>query len=208
MWANSHSIINLLLYIYMYILLILFLWTILTRNTHITYLGVEFFIFTLNWILWAFGSGSGSVVLCCHWFFKNFGHCYFKNISVLFLLCSPSYIPITHMLYLLKFPSSPQIFYSPHFLFFFFPFNLKNQKYKQKQFTSFSQPHSYLWQPQICTFDVYKCFSFWPHCMAHGNLVLQPGIELVPLQWKLRVLTTGPQGKSLYKLIFKYFIQI
>lgn len=77
---------------------------------------------------------------------------------------------------------STDILFTSFSFFFFFPFNLKNQKYKQKQFTSFSQPHSYLWQPQICTFDVYKCFSFWPHCMAHGNLVLQPGIELVPLQ--------------------------
>ena len=29
------------------------------------------------------------------------------------------------------------------------------------------------------------------------DLISQPGIELVPLYWKGRVLTTGPQGKSL-----------
>ena len=35
-------------------------------------------------------------------------------------------------------------------------------------------------------------FSFWPHCVAYGILVLQPGIEPEPLHWKGRVLTTGP----------------
>ena len=35
-----------------------------------------------------------------------------------------------------------------------------------------------------------------PHGM--WDLISQPGIELVPLYWKGRVLTTGPQGKSLW----------
>ena len=37
---------------------------------------------------------------------------------------------------------------------------------------------------------------FWPYCMACGISVPQPGIKPCPLQWKHRVLTTGPPGKS------------
>ena len=39
---------------------------------------------------------------------------------------------------------------------------------------------------------------FWPRHVACGFLVPQPGIEPVatPLQWKHRVLTTGPPGMS------------
>ena len=44
-------------------------------------------------------------------------------------------------------------------------------------------------------------FFFWPQWAACGILVPQPGIELVPLQWKRRVLTTGPPGKSLMAVI-------
>ena len=36
---------------------------------------------------------------------------------------------------------------------------------------------------------------FWLHCTACGILVSRPGIEPVPLNWKRRVLTTGPPGK-------------
>ena len=35
-------------------------------------------------------------------------------------------------------------------------------------------------------------------CGAFGILVPQPGIKLMPLQWKLRVLTIEPPGKSHY----------
>ena len=40
--------------------------------------------------------------------------------------------------------------------------------------------------------------SFWLlfGCATCGILVPRPGIEPVPLQWKLEVLTTGPPGKS------------
>lgn len=31
---------------------------------------------------------------------------------------------------------------------------------------------------------------FWPHLLAYGLLVLQPGMETAPLQWELRVLIT------------------
>ena len=40
-------------------------------------------------------------------------------------------------------------------------------------------------------------FQFWPGCMAYETLVPRPGIEPRPQQWKQRVLTTGPAGKSL-----------
>ena len=38
-------------------------------------------------------------------------------------------------------------------------------------------------------------FLFWPHQTARG-ISLDQGSNLSPLQWKLRVLTTGPLGKS------------
>ena len=48
-------------------------------------------------------------------------------------------------------------------------------------------------------------FLVTPHGM--WDLISQPGIELVPLYWKGRVLTTGPQGKSLdYLDSFIYLI--
>ena len=37
--------------------------------------------------------------------------------------------------------------------------------------------------------------------MAGGIIVHPPGIEPVPLQWKYRVLTTGPPGKSLIQSV-------
>ena len=43
-------------------------------------------------------------------------------------------------------------------------------------------------------FCLFVCF--WPHSVAWGILVPWPGIEPVPLQWKHRVLTTGPPGNS------------
>ena len=43
---------------------------------------------------------------------------------------------------------------------------------------------------------IHQSFFFWPHCMVYMTLILQPGIELCPLQWKLAVLTTGLPGKS------------
>ena len=39
-------------------------------------------------------------------------------------------------------------------------------------------------------------FFFWPRRAACRILVLQPGIEPRPLQWKCQVLTTGPPGNS------------
>ena len=39
-------------------------------------------------------------------------------------------------------------------------------------------------------------FLFWSHCEACRFLVPWPGIEPVPLQWKLGVPLTGPSGKS------------
>ena len=45
-------------------------------------------------------------------------------------------------------------------------------------------------------FFLFVCFTFWPCHVACGTLVLWPGIDLVALQWKLRVLTTGPPEKS------------
>ena len=45
-------------------------------------------------------------------------------------------------------------------------------------------------------FLILKFYVFWPSSVTCGILVLQPGMEPVPLHWKLRVLTTGPLGKS------------
>ena len=50
-------------------------------------------------------------------------------------------------------------------------------------------------------------FGFWLHLAAKTNtlqdLVPQPGTEVVAPQWKHRVLTTGPPGKSLSPIILK-----
>ena len=45
-------------------------------------------------------------------------------------------------------------------------------------------------------------FTFWLCLEARGILVPRPGIEPVPLQWKHRVPTTGPSGKSCTYLFF------
>ena len=50
-------------------------------------------------------------------------------------------------------------------------------------------------------------FFFQPCDEVCGVLVPQLGIELVPLQWKLGVLTTGPPGKSPH-LYFKILIYL
>ena len=42
-------------------------------------------------------------------------------------------------------------------------------------------------------------FVFWPCCVIHG-------IEPAPLQWKLRVLTTGQPQKSLFCAFFDCFV--
>ena len=39
-------------------------------------------------------------------------------------------------------------------------------------------------------------FTFWPCCVACRQLVFQPGIQPMALQWKCEVLTTRPPGKS------------
>ena len=43
-------------------------------------------------------------------------------------------------------------------------------------------------------------FFFWQCGAARRILVPRPGSNLCPLQWKLRVLTTGPPGKSPFYL--------
>ena len=45
-------------------------------------------------------------------------------------------------------------------------------------------------------------FSFWPHHSPCRILVLWPGIEPRPQQWKHRVLTTGPPGNFLPPSMF------
>ena len=45
-------------------------------------------------------------------------------------------------------------------------------------------------------------FFFWPCSTACGILVPNQGSNPCPLQWKPRVLTTGPTGKSLNSKIF------
>ena len=39
--------------------------------------------------------------------------------------------------------------------------------------------------------------TFWPHCMAGGILVPQPGIKPWSMAVKVQVLTTGLPGNSL-----------
>ena len=42
-------------------------------------------------------------------------------------------------------------------------------------------------------------FFFWPHDMARGILVSQPGIEPTSHEWKHGILTTGSSGNFLLK---------
>ena len=53
---------------------------------------------------------------------------------------------------------------------------------------------------QVCLF----VSIFWQHHAACGILVPQPGIELHPLHWQHRVLTTEPPGKSQGCIFFFY----
>ena len=55
--------------------------------------------------------------------------------------------------------------------------------------------------PFLSFFSFLLFFFFWPHRMACGILVPQPGNEPWPWQWKHQVLTTGPPGNS-HKLLF------
>ena len=50
----------------------------------------------------------------------------------------------------------------------------------------------------ICVFSAFEFLfvSFWLYHVACEILVLRPGIEPMPLQWKCRVLATGPPKKS------------
>ena len=53
-------------------------------------------------------------------------------------------------------------------------------------------------------------FFFWPHSITCRVLISQPETEPFPCQWKPRVLTTGPPGKSpivliTYMLVFSNF---
>ena len=50
---------------------------------------------------------------------------------------------------------------------------------------------------EMSIFILIYLFTFWLHSAACRILVPQPG-NPHPLHWKLRVLTTGPPGKSLY----------
>ena len=54
------------------------------------------------------------------------------------------------------------------------------------------------------SFMVACIFFFWLHPTACGILVPQPGIKLMPPALEGRVLTTGPLGKSVSYLIFKF----
>ena len=53
----------------------------------------------------------------------------------------------------------------------------------------------YLFNKSFCSLT--QALSFWSCQVACGILVTQPEIKSVPLQWKLRDLTTGYPGKSL-----------
>ena len=61
--------------------------------------------------------------------------------------------------------------------------------------------------PNLFSFFLRIAFTFLLHLFiyflatARGILIPQPGIEPCPLQWKRRVLTTGPLGKSLSVLL-------
>ena len=43
---------------------------------------------------------------------------------------------------------------------------------------------------------LFYLFIFWPRCQHGGTDFPDWGLNLGPLHWKLRVLTTGPPGKS------------
>ena len=47
-------------------------------------------------------------------------------------------------------------------------------------------------------------FSFWLHCALCGNFPDQ-GLNLCPLQWKHRLVTTGPLGKFLQPVFLQMF---
>ena len=53
---------------------------------------------------------------------------------------------------------------------------------------------------------VYKCSNLYTFfgCLAGEILVLCPGVKPVPFQWKRRVLTTEPLGKSFHPRHFKW----
>ena len=57
-----------------------------------------------------------------------------------------------------------------------------------------------LWRWKHLSKLVYLFFFFWPHHEACGILAPRPGIKPVPLRWKLRVFTTGPSLKTIFKL--------
>ena len=63
----------------------------------------------------------------------------------------------------------------------------------------YSDEHCQMCSPMFGSgVQIFSCFFFvfWPHFVAHGVLVPQPGIKPGPLPWKHGVLTTGPPGKS------------
>ena len=62
-----------------------------------------------------------------------------------------------------------------------------------------SMPGDQAWWREESIHKTHLFFSLsfiWPLCPAGGILVCQSGIESVPLQWKLRGLTTRLPGKS------------
>ena len=54
-----------------------------------------------------------------------------------------------------------------------------------------------------CSSDLFNFLIFWPCRVACGILGPRQGSNLHPLQWKHRVLTTGPPGKSLAQLMLE-----
>ena len=83
-------------------------------------------------------------------------------------------------------------------------------------FVKISSMAEFLFLPHHLTMKVtpYPCIAphnfhivlfFWLHLAACEILVPRPGIEPMPLQWKHRVLTTGPPGRSLHLTIFFFF---
>ena len=55
--------------------------------------------------------------------------------------------------------------------------------------------HSWIWWTSILLIDFLSIFS--PFFFGHRTLVPRPGIEPVPVQWKLRVLTAGRRGSPI-----------
>ena len=49
---------------------------------------------------------------------------------------------------------------------------------------------------------IFFFFKFWPHSAVGRILVPGAGIEPLPLQWNHRVLTSRPQGKSTWTIIY------